>query len=127
MEGCFVIRIVIGGLQKDLIKKQVEETGGDRVEAVITSDFEGAKKVKAGQADYYVGACNSGGGAALSVAIGLLGYNRCATIAKAGGRPDPQEIEKRVQEGKIAFGMSVEAIESTVPILVRSLLEHSDK
>ena len=95
-----MIRIVIGGLQKDLIKKQVEETGGDRVEAVITSDFEGAKKVKAGQADYYVGACNSGGGAALSVAIGLLGYNRCATIAKAGGRPDPQEIEKRVQEGE---------------------------
>lgn len=39
-----MIRIVIGGLQKDLIKKKVDETGEDRVEAVITSDFEGAKK-----------------------------------------------------------------------------------
>lgn len=122
-----MIRIVIGGLQKDLIKKKVDETGGDRVEAVITSDFEGAKKVKAGQADYYLGACNSGGGAALSVAIGILGYNRCATVAKAGGRPNPQEIEKLVQEGKIAFGMSVEAIEMTVPILVQSFLGHSDQ
>lgn len=118
-----MIRIVIGGLQKDLIKKKAEETGGDQVEAIIASDFEAAKKVKAGEADFYLGACNSGGGAALSVAIGILGYNRCATVAKAGGRPDPKEIEKLVQEGKVAFGMSVEAIESTVPILVQNMLK----
>lgn len=79
-----MIRIVIAGLQKDRIKKSVLEAGGERVEALITTDMDAAKRVKTGQADYYIGACNSGGGAALSIVIGLLGYSKCATVAKSG-------------------------------------------
>lgn len=119
-----MIKIVIGGLQKELIKKTAETAGGGQVDAIISSDFEGAKQVKAGKADYYLGACNSGGGAALSVPIGILGYGNCATVAKAGGRPNKENIEKLVQEGKVAFGMSVESIETAVPMIIESILKH---
>ncbi|WP_067929466.1 DUF2620 domain-containing protein [Alicyclobacillus shizuokensis] len=117
------IRITIGGLKKEVMERAVKQAGGDNVEVTVTSDFEAAKKIKAGQADYYFGACNSGGGAALSVLIGILGYSNCATVAKAGGRPKAEEIEKLVQQNKIAFGMAVESIEEAAPILVKSLLK----
>lgn len=120
-----MIKIAIGGLQKEVMKRAIEKAGGDEVEAIISSDFEAAKMVKRGDIDYYFGACNSGGGAALSIPIGILGYANCATVARAGGRPDQKEIEKFVQAGKVAFGMSVEAIESAVPYLVKSILEHN--
>ncbi|OYD06811.1 DUF2620 domain-containing protein [Paludifilum halophilum] len=120
-----MIRIAIGGLRKEEIRKAVKETGGEQVETTISSDFEASKMVQAGKADYYLGACHSGGGAALSVAIGLLGYTKCSTVAKAGGRPRPSEIERLVREGKIAFGMSVEAIEEAVPMIIQSILQSS--
>lgn len=122
------IRIVVGGLNKDKVERVAREVGGEAVQVTITSDFEGAKKIKQGEADYYFGACNSGGGAALSVPIGILGYTKCATVAKAGGRPKAEDIEKLVKDGKVAFGMSVETIEVAVPLLVKSILQaHNPK
>ncbi|OCT16313.1 hypothetical protein A8709_02455 [Paenibacillus pectinilyticus] len=118
-----MIRIVIAGLQKDRIAKCVVAAGGDRVEATVTTDMDGAKKVKNGQADYYIGACNSGGGAALSIAIGLLGYGRCATVAKSGSKPDAQNIEALVSKGTIAFGIAEESIETAVAFIMDSLLK----
>lgn len=37
-------------------------------------------KVKSGQLDYYIGACNTGAGAALSIAIAVIGYNKVAPL-----------------------------------------------
>ncbi|MFJ7727490.1 DUF2620 domain-containing protein [Neobacillus sp. NPDC097160] len=118
-----MLRIVVGGLKKDIIERSAKAAGGEHVLVTVTSDFDAAKKVKAGDADYYFGACNSGGGAALSVAIGILGYGKCSTVAKNGKKPNPQEIEKLVNDGKIAFGMAVESIEEAVPVIVNSLLK----
>ncbi|PLT29861.1 DUF2620 domain-containing protein [Peribacillus deserti] len=118
-----MLRIVVGGLKKDITERSVKAEGGKHVQVTVTSDFEGAKKVKAGDADYYIGACNSGGGAALSVAIGILGYGNCSTVAKAGGKPKAEEIQKLVDQGKIAFGIAVESIEEAVPHIIRALLK----
>ncbi|RSK47885.1 DUF2620 domain-containing protein [Bacillus canaveralius] len=118
-----MLRIVVGGLKKDVTERAVKAAGGDKVQVTVTSDFEGAKKVKAGDADYYLGACNSGGGAALSVAIGILGYANCSTVAKNGKKPNDEEIQKLVNDGKIAFGMAVEGIEKSVPVIINSLLK----
>jgi Protein of unknown function DUF2620 len=118
-----MLTIVVGGLKKDVMERCIKQAGGDHVKVIATTDFDGAKKVKAGEADYYLGACNSGGGAALSIAIGILGYGKCATVAKTGGKPDPVHIEKLVQEGKVAFGMAVESIETAVPYIIQSLLK----
>lgn len=119
-----MIKFVIGGLQKDQIKKAIEEAGGDQVEAIISTDIEAARQIKAAKADYYIGACNSGGGAALSVPIGILGYNNCVTVARAGGRPNKENIEKLVKDGKIAFGMAVESIDTGVPMIIDAILKH---
>ncbi|GMA62827.1 hypothetical protein GCM10025859_32670 [Alicyclobacillus fastidiosus] len=54
------IRIAIGGLKKEVTERVTKEIGGDKVSVIVTSDFEAAKKIKSGQADYYFGACNSG-------------------------------------------------------------------
>ncbi|PLR79258.1 DUF2620 domain-containing protein [Bacillus sp. V3-13] len=118
-----MLRIVVGGLKKDVTERAAKAAGGDKVQVTVTSDFEGAKKLKAGDADYYLGACNSGGGAALSVAIGILGYANCSTVAKAGGKPNAEAIDKLVNEGKVAFGMAVESIEEAVPLIIKSLLK----
>ncbi|WP_019119519.1 DUF2620 domain-containing protein [Brevibacillus massiliensis] len=118
-----MLRIVVGGLRKDVIERTAKEAGGDKISVTVTSDFEAAKKIKAGEADYYLGACNSGGGAALSIPIGILGYSNCATVAKLGGKPDAKNIEKLVSEGKVAFGMAVESVEDAVPLIISSLLK----
>ena len=53
-----------------------------------------------------------------------MAHAQCSTVAKAGGSaPDKEQIKKLLAEGKIAFGMSVENIEKTVPILLESILE----
>ena len=54
----------------------------------------------------------------------MIGYGKCSTVAKAGGSsPEKDQIKKLLNEGKIAFGMSVENIEKTVPVLLESILE----
>lgn len=118
-----MIRIAIAGLQKDRISRSVQQAGGNQVEVTVTTDMDAARKVKNGQADYYIGACNSGGGAALSIAIGLLGYSRCATVAKSGGKPDADHIDELVGQGTVAFGMAEESIEAATAYLIDSLLK----
>ena len=79
--------------------------------------------IKRGEVDYYFGACESGGGAAISILIGMLGYSKCCTVCKNASRPDPKEIQGFVDSGKIAFGMTVQSIDATVPILVQALMK----
>jgi hypothetical protein len=118
-----MLNIVVAGLQKDVIERCVKQVGGDKVSVTATTDIDAAKKVKNGQADYYIGACNTGGGAALAMAIGILGYNKCAVIAKTGGKPDEKTIENVVNEGKVAFGTAIENIEASVNLLIQTLFK----
>lgn len=64
--------------------------------------------------DYYFGACESGGGAAISILIGMLGYSKCCTVCKNASRPDPKEIQGFVDSGKIAFGIDDTGIKAGV-------------
>lgn len=118
-----MITVVVAGLQKEVTERAIKKAGGEHVSVIVTTDMDAAKKVKNGEADYYLGACNTGGGAALSVAIAILGYGKCSTIAKNGGKPDDKTIEKLVSEGKLAFGMAVESIEAGSAMVVHHLLK----
>ena len=80
--------------------------------------------IKKGEVDYYIGACESGGGSAISILIGLVGYNKCCTVCKNGGTPKKEEIEKFVNDGKVCFGMAVSQLDITVPVLMKVLMEH---
>ena len=87
-------KIGVAGLQREQIKKTIEATAPGSFEVFIHNDMEAAMKVKSGQLDYYIGACNTGAGAALSIAIA---------------------------EGKVAFGLSVEHVEHAIPMLINHL------
>lgn len=116
------MKIAIGGMQKKEMQQTIQRVCPE-VETVITTDMKAVPMLKNGEVDYYFGACESGGGAAISILIGLLGYSKCCTVCKNGGKPNRQEIEKYVNEGKTCFGMAVSNIDGTVPVLLEVLLE----
>ncbi|XPE40246.1 DUF2620 family protein [Shigella flexneri] len=78
-------------------------------------------KVKSGQLDYYIGACNTGAGAALSIAIAVIGYNKAALSPSRDLRRKTNISPKWWLEGKVAFGFSVEHVEHAIPMLVNHL------
>lgn len=114
-------KIGVAGLQREVIKKTIETIAPDFFDVFIYNDMEAAIKVKSGEIDYYIGACNTGAGAALSIAIAVIGYNKCGTIAKPGIKANEEQIAKMVADGKVAFGLSVEHIEHAIPMLINHL------
>ena len=74
-----------------------------------------------GQADYYFGACKTGGGGALAMAIALLGMNQCATVSMPGKMLSEDEILAQVKAGKKAYGFTDQHIEKVVPIILKGL------
>lgn len=115
------MKIAIGGMQKNEMQQAIKKACPDAV-TTITTDMGAVPMLRNGEADYYFGACESGGGAAISILIGLMGYGKCCTVCKNGGKPNRTEIEKFVREGKICFGMTVSNIDGTVPVLMDVLL-----
>ena len=39
------------------------------------------------------------------------------------GKPNKEEIEKFISNGKVCFGMAVDQMEVTVPVLMKALME----
>lgn len=77
-----MVRIVIGGqLKKQAIEKLVKEIGGSNVEVLVKGDLDAVMAVKNNKVDYYIGACETGSGGALAMAIALLGKDKCVTLA----------------------------------------------
>ncbi|WP_099314327.1 DUF2620 family protein [Clostridium paraputrificum] len=73
-------------------------------------------------ADIYLGACNTGGGGALAMAIALLGMGECATISMPGHIKSEEEIKAEVEAGKKAYGFTAQHAEEVVPIILKYLL-----
>ncbi len=118
------IRFVVCGMGKEEIARTVRETGGPAVEARVTSDFEAAAAIKGGGADYYIGACQSGAGGALAVAIAVLGFGSVARLSGVGSSGvDPAAVASAVSEGKRAFGIAHSHVAKAVPLIVRAILE----
>ncbi len=117
-----MIKINVSGLAAKEIVNKIAEIGGDQAEARIVADIIGAKEVAQGKADYYFGACATGGGGALSMAIAILGYNNCLTVSTAGKTPKEAEIREAVWSGKKAFGFSCDHVDLAVPLIMRSIL-----
>lgn len=118
-----MVRIVVGGqINKqeihDFIKKNYEG-----VELAIKNDLDAVNALKMGKFDYYVGACNTGGGGALAMAIALLGQNLCKTISMPGKVFSDEEIIAAVKEGKKAFGFTAQHAEQVLPVLMKAILE----
>ncbi len=118
-------KIGIVGLQREQIIDQIELAQPGAFECFILNDMDAAMKVKAGQLDYYIGACNTGAGAALSMAIAIIGYNESCTIAKPAIQAKQEQITQFIGDGKVAFGLSVEHIEHAIPMLINTILQEA--
>lgn len=114
-------KIGIAGLQREQIQEQIEATSPDTFEMHILNDMDAALKVKSGELDYYIGCCNTGAGAALSMAIAIIGFDKSCTIAKPAIQAKQAEVEQFISEGKVAFGLSVEHVEHAIPLLITTL------
>lgn len=114
--------IVVGGqIDKPEVKALVEKFSDGQFEIGVKSDLEAAMAVKSGAADYYVGACNTGGGGALAMALALLGHDQCVTVSMPGNIMSEDKMRAEVANGKKAFGFTAQDKEKVIPILMDEL------
>ncbi len=122
-----MLKIVVGGqMDKRLIYDLVKKHGGEKVQVEIKQDIEGAVLVQNGAFDYYLGACATGAGGALGIAIGIIRGNNCVSLSIPGRVSSDEEIKQYVTEGKKAFGMVNTDIEKIVPILVEEIIKYKE-
>jgi len=118
-----MVKIVVGGqMDKDRVADIIKKIGGEKVTVEIKSDIQAAMAIKTKQADYYFGACNTGGGGALAMAIALLGMPLCATVSMPGNIRSESEILKEIEAGKKAFGFTPQHAEQVIPIIMKKIL-----
>lgn len=111
--------VLTGGLGKNDVATVVRELGLDGLEAVVSSDMDAAMKLRAGQADYYLGTCHTGAGASLGVLVGLLGSGACHTFGRSV--PTEEEVAALLRDGRRAFGLGVDRIAEAVPVIARAM------
>lgn len=119
-----MLRIVVGGqIEKERLAEFIRKIGGDKVTVTVKSDIEAAMAIKTNQADYYFGACNTGGGGALAMAIALCGMGLCATVSMPGKIRSDEEILGEIRNGKKAFGFTPQHMEQVVPVIMKEILK----
>lgn len=121
-----MIKIVIGGqMGKDEIKKDLVNLLGDKnIDIFIKNDLDAAMAIKNSEADYYIGACETGAGGALAMATALLGSDKTVTIASPSRILSEEEIAEEINDkGKVAFGFTINTKDTVLPILAKYLVK----
>ena len=118
-----MVKICVAGLDTLKTREMLEKYGAGRIQAAEMVDMQAINEVKSGRADYYVGACNTGGGGALAMAQAILGVGNCFNASRPGVPRDIQTFAAALDEGKIAFGMTVDHIEDVIPVLAAAMLD----
>ncbi|MEC4018045.1 DUF2620 domain-containing protein [Streptomyces sp. H27-D2] len=116
-------KILTGGVGKVEVTDTIKKLALDGVEVTLSSDMDAAMKLRAGQADYYLGTCHTGAGASLGVLVGLMGQAACHTF----GRSVPTEgaVTALLAEGKKVFGFSMDQIDVIAPLMARAIAAHA--
>ena len=118
-----MIKIAIGGqLNKGEIQDLIDTYSKGVIVADIFSDMDAAVKVKNGEYDHYVGACQSGAGGALGMAYAILTREKCETIAMAGIPPKKDKVQVAMDRGVIAWGFTNDQADNALKILIEILL-----
>lgn len=116
-------KILIGGLGKVEAAEAVRNLALDGVEVAVSSDMDAALKLRAGQADYYLGTCHTGAGASLGVLVGLMGG---ATHTFGRSIPTQEEVDGLLEAGKKVFGFSMDRIDAIAPLMARAIAARGD-
>lgn len=121
------MKIVVGGqIDKEEIASIIEKEMGGRAETTVKGDLEATMGMQTGKYDYYVGACNTGGGGALAMALAILGKAKCATVSMPGQIKSNEEMEAEVRAGKVAFGFTAQHKDAVLPVLLHAMLKKEE-
>lgn len=118
-----MIKVVVAG---QINKQEIYDflkSNYDFLELDIKGDLDAVNALKSGQYDYYVGACNTGGGGALAMAMALLGKDMCQTISMPGKVFPDEDIIQAVKDGKKAFGFTAQHATQVLPVLIEAMKE----
>jgi Protein of unknown function DUF2620 len=116
-------KILVGGVGKVQVAEALAELGIDGLEITRSNDMEAAMKLRAGQADYYMGTCHTGAGASLGVLLGVLGRSTCHTFGRAV--PTVQEVTELIDSGTRVFGFGMDQISATTPVIAQAIAARS--
>ncbi|MDY0277112.1 MAG: DUF2620 domain-containing protein [Acholeplasma sp.] len=119
-----MLRIVVGGqLAKNEIAEKIKELGKENVEVKVLGDLAAAMAVKKKEADYYFGACATGGGGSLAMAIALLGMDKCVTVSMPSKMLNEKEMIDALSQGKIAFGFVSDTRDHVLKTLIPEIIK----
>ena len=89
-----MVRIVVGGqINKQEICAFTKEFCGSAATVDVKNDLDAAMAMQMGQYDYYIGACNTGGGGALALAMVVMAT--VAIVLDIGKRVTSATIQMR--------------------------------
>jgi hypothetical protein len=112
-------KILTGGVGKTEVAKAIADLGIENLDVTVSSDMDAAMKLRARQADYYLGTCHTGAGASLGVLVGLVGATKCHTFGRSV--PTEEEISALLAEGKTVFGFAIDQIDVVAPLMARAI------
>nr|BBH93214.1 hypothetical protein KTA_14130 [Thermogemmatispora argillosa] len=112
--------IYIGGVGKADLKRLLEQRRDPTLKVVVSNDLEAGQLLKRSSDAYYIGTCHTGAGGSLGALMAFLGRQRCHTFGRQA-RVSVEEVQKLLAAGIRAFGVSVDQINTIVPILIEAI------
>lgn len=122
-----MLKLEVCGLAATKTTQIINATFAGQVEVLNDADKIAVRKVKNGEVDFYLGSCETGGGASLAAAFAVLGFKNCLTVSRQGVIPDEKKIRHMIYSGDHkAFGYVHTHTEKIVPALVQALLDKAE-
>ncbi len=115
--------IYIGGVGKADVKRLLEQRRDPKLKIVVSNDLEAGRILKRTSDTYYIGTCHTGAGGSLGAMLAFLGRQKCHTFGRQA-RINASDVQKLLDVGIRAFGLSVDQINNVVPALVDAIQAH---
>jgi len=112
--------IYVAGVGKADVKRLLEQRRDPKLKIVVSNDLEAGPIMKRTSDSYYIGTCHTGAGGSLGAMLAFLGRQRCHTFGRQS-RVSTPDIQKLLDAGVRAFGLSVDQINAVVPPLVDAI------
>ncbi|HZR43511.1 MAG TPA: DUF2620 family protein [Ktedonobacteraceae bacterium] len=112
--------IYVGGVGKADVKRLLEQRHDPKLKIVVSSDLEAGPILKRTSDTYYIGTCHTGAGGSLGAMLAFLGRQKCHTFGRQA-RVTTSDVQKLLEGGIRAFGLSVDQLHAVVPPLVDSI------
>jgi Protein of unknown function DUF2620 len=112
--------IYIAGVGKTDVKRLLEQRHDPALKLVVSNDLEAGPILKRTPDVYYIGTCHTGAGGSLGAMLVFVGRQKCHTFGRQS-RVSSADVQKLLDSGVRAFGLSVDQINNVVPALVDAI------